>query len=284
MKRAVGFATVFASALVVVTVPGQSAAAAPAAAASAAGTATSSAGEDADEDITAVPGPPRAGVLAPSQHEQLPSPYYAAPEPKRVAHNLALLAVVGVWHHATHGTPASTSPGPVWGLAARLEPLYWLGVRLTALRGNVPISVKSGRITPDNIAVDQKHLEVIQLGLHVEPQLHFTPRLSGFAGAGITWGRFIAREPSTSGGLELRSLDRSAVYLNYELSGGLEFLLYKDWLLLDALVSGGVHGSQSGSAHDPVQAFSQEGKRYTLGGLPEFSWSSTALFSLGILL
>lgn len=222
------------------------------------------------------PAPPRP-------EDQEPRPYVPPPEPLVKEHHLTLYAVAGPWWHGVNGSGASTRVGPVWGASARVEPYRWLGLRVTVLRGNQPVSVDMGALGVPNTQIQQPHFQIIHWTLRMEATWHVNQALSLWMGPGLAWARAIVPEP-TIGTLNWQSVDRACVYLEGQWAIGAEYEVLRDWLRLGIDLSAGAIGYQSGSAHDSMQAFTPDGHMMHVGGYPDFSRKVQALFGVGVIL
>jgi opacity protein-like surface antigen len=128
----------------------------------------------------------------------------------------------------------------------------------------------------------QPTLAMTRLELRAEPSLQLSPTLSTYLGFGLSWGRFIAPEAESTP--RLYSLDRSAVHLGYEGAVGVAYEPFADLLVFDLSLTGSLLDAQTGSAYEPVQAFTTDGHRTTLVGLSQFSGAVRALFGIGVIL
>lgn len=117
----------------------------------------------------------------------------------------------------------------------------------------------------------------------MEPTWHVTNRFSLWAGPGLGWARAIVPEPSI-GALNWVSADRSCVYVEGHWAMGAQYEVLRDWLMLGVDLSAAALGYQSGSAHEPVQAFTPDGHMRHIGGYPDFSRKLQALFGVGVIL
>ena len=220
---------------------------------------------------------------APRADEQNPRPYVAPVEPKSKERHLTLSAVAGPWWHGINGTGATTRVGPVWGMSGRVDPFRWLGVRLTVLRGNQPVSVQYGALGVPNTQVQQPTFEIVHWSIRMEPTWHVNRELALWMGPGLAWARAVVPEP-TVGSLNWRSADRACVYVEAQWALGAEYEVIRDWLVLGLDLSAGALGYQSGNAHDSMQAFTPDGHMTHLGGYPNFSRKVQALFGVGVIL
>jgi len=225
----------------------------------------------------AAPPPP-----APKADQQEPRPYVRPVELPGKERHLTLMAVAGGWHHGFNGNTASSSIGPVWGVSGRVEPYAWLGVRLSILRGNQPVSPDANVFVQPGAQMNQPDFEIIHWSIRMEPTWNVTPDLSLWAGVGLAWARAIVPEARTS--LDWRTADRACVYVEGQWALGAQYELVRDWVVLSLDLSAGTLGYQKGSAHEPIQAFTPEGRRMHLGAYPDFSRKVQGLFGIGVIL
>ncbi len=234
-----------------------------------------------NETVSGAPpeGPPPPEPQA--EHQQ-PRPYVAPVELAGKERHVTLMGVAGVWRHAFDGEQASAKPGPVWGFSGRIDPYDWLGVRLSILRGNQPVTPAASAFVRPGVQIEQPHFKVIYWSIRMEPTWHVTRDFSLWAGVGLAWARALVPQPSTSD--VLRSADRACVYIEGQWALGAQYELVRDWIMLDLDLSTGALGYQKGSAHDPLQAFTSDGHRTHIGGYPYFSRKLQALFGVGVIL
>jgi hypothetical protein len=202
---------------------------------------------------------------------------------ERPERHLVLMPVVGLWQHRFNSSRVTAKVGPVWGLHARIEPWSWMSFRAGVLRGNQPVRIKDGALAAAGTDVYQPPLEILRLEARAEPMVAVGAGVSLYGGVGIGWGRSVVPEPTTKHP-DLVSLGRAQVYLDYLLSLGVTYEPIVDWLVVGLDLSAGLLGSQSGSSLTSVQAFSPEGHRTNIGGLPKFSQTYSALLGVGIVL
>ena len=224
------------------------------------------------------PAPP-----APKADQQGPRPYVPPVELEGKEHHLTLMGVAGIWHHGFNGNTASSSVGPVWGVSGRVDPYRWLGLRISVLRGNQPVSPDAAAFAQPNAQIKQSDFQFISWTFRLEPTWHATKSLSLWAGVGIGWARAIVPALDTTS-LGWVSADRACVYVEGQWALGAQYELIRDWIVLDLDLSTGDLGYQGGSAHDPVQAFTPEGHRTHLGGYPYLSRKTQGLFGIGVIL
>ncbi len=197
--------------------------------------------------------------------------------------HVALLPTVGVWRHGFRGKEVEAELGPVWGMFARVEPWRFLNVRVGVMRGNQPVRVTAGALGAPELGVDQPPLQILRFVARVEPTLSLAPALDAYLGVGLGWSRSVAPELETTGP-RLESAPRTSVALVPELTLGMAYEPIVDWLLITAELGGSWLVSQSGSALGPIQAFSPDGHRTELGGLPRFAECLEVLVGVGLVL
>jgi opacity protein-like surface antigen len=211
---------------------------------------------------------------------------------ERPERHVTVMPVAGFWNHPFERSGWKAKPGPVVGLDVKVEPLSWLGIRASFLRGHQPLDSGSlaqgvsvgaqGTTADQSYTTDQPMLKITQLGLRVEPTLRFSRAWAGYLGAGITWGHVEAPETVTAP--RLRSFDRTAVHVGYEGAIGIAYEPLVDWIVFDLSLAGAWLGKQTGTAYDTVQAFSEDGHRTQLGGLPHFDGVMRVMFGVGLVL
>jgi len=197
--------------------------------------------------------------------------------------HITLSAVAGVWLHGLNGSGASSKAGPVWGVSGRVDPYRWLGIRITVLRGNQPVTPSFGALEVPGAQIEQPDFEIIHWTFRLEPTWHVTPTLALWAGTGFGWARAIAPEPKV-GNLNWVTANRACVYVDTQLALGAQYELVRDWVTVALDLSASSLGYQHGTAHEPLQAFTPEGHMTHIGGYPNFAHKVQGLFGLGIIL
>jgi hypothetical protein len=232
-----------------------------------------------------VVGPPREGKPPPSPKpdQQQPRPYVPPVQLVGKERHITLLGVAGLWQHGFNGNTAETKVGPVWGASGLVEPYPWLGVRVSILRGNQPVTPDSNAFVGQGLHVTQPQFKIIYWSIRVEPRWHVTRDFSLSSGVGLGWARAVVPQPDVAN-LGWVSANRACVYLEAHWSLGAQYELIRDWLVLDLDLSASDLGYQKGSAHDPLQAFTPDGHRQYVGGYPYFSHKAQALLGVGVIL
>ena len=242
----------------------------------------SGAPSDETEESTPPPPPP----APPRADEQNPRPYLKLPEPEKPSRQVELGAHVGMEYLPARGSALSYGPGFAWGGHARIEIAPWMGFRISFTQSSQPVSVPDGALgLQSGTRIDQPDLSVLLLRARIEPTWVVSPRLRLWAGIGAGWGRVSAPALTTSGTqADLNAAQRKGVML--EFSGGLggSFDVIPNWLAASLMVSGGFLTNQTGEVFTSSQAFTADGHRTQLAGLPHFSSSLSALFGVSVLL
>lgn len=260
--------------------PAPAASAKPEAAASAAG----NTGLPSDESGKKKPPPPPPPP--PRADEQLPRPYLKLPEPEKPSRKVELGPHFGVEYLPASGSGVSYGPGFAWGGHARIVLAPWLGLRVSFTQSSQPVSVPDGALgLPAGTHIDQPDLSVLLLRVRVEPTWVVSPRFRLWAGVGAGWGRISAPAVTTSGAQAgLHSATRKGVMLEFAGELGASFDVIPNWLAVSLMGSGGVLTNQTGEVFTPSQAFTADGHRIQLAGLPHFGSSLSALLGVGVLL
>jgi opacity protein-like surface antigen len=206
----------------------------------------------------------------------------AAALPQRPERHVIVMPTVGMWHYPFKQSGWTAKPGPVWGLDVKIEPWRWLGVRASVLRGNQELELDASVPKPAATDFYQPMLEITRLQLRAEPTLQLTNALSTYVGVGVGWGRLVAPEAITTP--RLHTYERTGVHLAYEGALGIAYEPRADLIVLDLSLAGSLLTRETGTAYDPVQAFSDAGHRTTLGGLSHFSYTYRAMFGVGLIL
>jgi len=216
---------------------------------------------------------------APTQEVEGDAPPIELPKVRHVA----LLPTVGVWRHGFRDNGLEGELGPVWGFFARIEPWEFLHIRAGVLRGDQPVRITQGSLAAPDSGAYQPPLEILRFAARAEPRLTLLPALDLYLGAGLGWSRSVVPELVTSRP-RLESAPRNSVALVPGLAVGASYEPVGDWLLVTAEFGASWLISQSGSALQPIQAFSQDGHRTELGGLPRFAECLEVLVGLGLIL
>lgn len=222
-----------------------------------------------------------AGSGATTQAEADRSEGSTQPPAELSERHVVLMPTVGVWNHPFEQSGWTAKPGPIGGLDVKIEPYRWLAVRASMLRGAQPVEISAGQMSSD-AAVYQPTLKITQLQLRVEPTLRLLTNLQGYVGLGIGWGRMIVPEAVATP--HRHNYERSAVHLGYEGAIGIAYEPRADRIVLDISIAGSLLSSQTGTAYDSAQAFTDAGHRTTIGGLSYFSGAYRAMFGIGFVL
>jgi hypothetical protein len=235
------------------------------------------------EEPLADPEPPPPLLPPPSAGEQQPGPYVASPEPAGRQRKLEIGPDFGVTLRPAAGDAISYSPGLSWGAHLRIELVSFLGLRAYFNNTRHAVDVPAGALGPtDDTEIDQDALAVTIIGARLEPTWVVTPELRLWVGAGIAWGRVVAKEPSAKPAIA--GADRRAVLLELTGSLGASYDLIPSWLCVSLLLNGGIPTNQSGDMFDRQQVIDQAGTIDYLRGLPEFESTFSALVGLGLIL
>ncbi len=213
-----------------------------------------------------------------------PEPTEPPAESARPDRHLVLGPVVGAFSHAFDSNQIEDRIGPVFGAFGRVDPLSWLGVRALFLYGTQPVVFRSGALRQPSLQLYQPPLSVIRLGLRAEPTLNLGHRTDLVAGLGLGWERCIANELTSHDATHLRSYNRAVVFVDYEALVGLRTEPVRDWLSVGLSLSVALPTMQTGTLLDSTQAFTADGHRIILDGLPSVSHRFMGLFELGLIL
>ncbi len=225
------------------------------------------------------PAPPRAS-------EQKPHPYLQLPEPETPSRKVELGPHAGVEYLPASGSAVSYGPGFAWGAHARILIAPWMGFRVSFTQSSQSVSIPDGGLgLPAGTSIDQPNLSVLLLRARIEPTWVVSPRFRLWAGVGAGWGRISAEALTTTGAeAGLHSAIRKGVMLEFAGELGASFDVIPNWLAASLLVSGGALTNQSGEVFTPSQAFTANGHRIYVEGLPHFGGSLSALLGVGVLL
>lgn len=222
---------------------------------------------------------------APHATDQKPSPYLKKPPPAQPVRKVEVGPDFGVWQRPADGSGASYGPGFSWGVHARIEIASWIALRASFVHNDQPVTVRSGALGLPGADIHQPDLQVTLLGARLEPTWVVSPRFRTWVGLGIAWGRIVAPAITTSGAFgTLNTTERDGVLLEYTGALGLTVDVIPNWLAASVAGSAGFLTNQSGSVFDGQQDRDQTGQYVFAGGLPRFSGSYSAMFSLGVLL
>jgi hypothetical protein len=221
----------------------------------------------------------------PHAADQKPAPYLKTPPPAQPVRKVEVGPDFGVWQRPADGSDASYGPGFSWGVHARIEIASWIAVRTSFVHNDLPVTVRSGSLGLTGADIHQPDLEVTLLGARLEPTWVVTPRFRAWLGLGIAWGRVVGPPLTTSGAFgTLNASERDGVLLESSGALGLTVDVIPNWLSASLAGSAGFLTNQSGSLFDGQQDRDEAGQYVFVGGLPKFSASYSALFSVGLLL
>lgn len=204
-----------------------------------------------------------------SAGEREPAPYLAAaPEPPAKSIELGAMGGV-VWHHGSSSSvqyPATLA----YGATLRVDLREWLG-----LRGLVLHSTQSVDTAPTRAA--QPDLDVLLLGLRLEPSLQLTPRLRGWAGLSAGWLR--SEAPPVDGAL---TGVRLGTGLDLGAALGVGYDVLAKHLAVGASVGASWIASQGGDMFDSADALDANGHRTTVAGLPKYAGGLDGLLGVEV--
>ena len=148
-----------------------------------------------------------------------------------------------------------------------------------------PVQLAPGSLGLASI-ITSDSVNTYMFGVRFSPSLAFTPRLRGWLTAGFGWGRFeFPRMKAQDPGQAAFSIpDRSAYVAEVPLGLGLSFDIIPRWLSLQAEFTAAPLFGQVGTAVVPSQAIDAEGKKRTVGPLPDLDVSLVQAIGLSLLL
>jgi hypothetical protein len=166
-----------------------------------------------------------------------------------------------------------------WQLVRHLRfTLYFEGARHAVELGKDALGLP-GYVTSDSV-------NTYMFGVRFSPSLAFTSRMRGWLTAGFGWGRFeFPRMKAQDAGQAAYTLpERSEYVAEIPLGVGLSFDLIPRWLSVQAeLVASPLFG-QVGTAVITSQAIDAEGKKRTVGALPDLNASIVQSIGFSLLL
>jgi hypothetical protein len=201
----------------------------------------------------------RAAEPEPRPDEQKPAPYLAVPPPEHAARNIDLGVTAGaVWRSASSN--ATDYPATfAYGAALRLEISEWLGVRAFFQQSSQSVEFS------DPTRAHQPDLDVLLLGLRIEPSLTLMPRLRGWAGASAGWIRTVM--PPADGSA---TRVRLGTGLDLGVAVGAGYDVIADRLAVTGALGASWIVLQSGDMFRTADAIDASGARATVAGLPEY--------------
>ncbi len=208
------------------------------------------------------------------------------PPPDKPSRQVELGPHFGVEYLPADGNAASYDAGFAWGAHARVLIAPWMGFRLSFTNSSQAVSVRDGGLgLTAGTRIDQPALSVLLLRARLEPTWVLGPRLRLWAGVGAGWGRISAPSLTTTGTqADLHSPGRKGVMLEFSGALGASVDVIPDWLAASLMLSAGAVTNQSGEVFSPSQAFTADGHRIKIDGLPHFGSSLSALLGVGVLL
>lgn len=230
-----------------------------------------------DGERAPAPPPPRAD-------SQEPRPFLEAPRAGSRERRLDFGPDFGLALRPAEGDAASYAPGVAWGLHARIEGTPWLALRLSFANCRHGVTVTRGALRLPGSTLEQSSLQATLLTARLEPTWVLTPEVRLFAGVGAGWARVVAERASSTGALRVETSERAGVGLEFSGALGAIIDVVPDWLAATLALSGATVTNQSGSLFSDSAGFDSRGKSLTVGGLPKFSASYSALLGLGVVL
>lgn len=209
--------------------------------------------------LSLLPATAAAAESEPRPDEQKPAPYLRVPPPEHATRNIELGVSGGAaWRSAT--SDAASYPATfAYGAALRAEVLSWLGVRAFFLQASQAVAFD------DSTRAHQPDLDVLLLGVRVEPSLELAPRLRGWAGLSAGWLRTVT-PPADGAAASVRlgtGLDLGAAV-------GAGYDVIADRLAVTAALGASWIVLQSGDMFRPTDAVQSDGTRGRVEGLPKY--------------
>ena len=166
-----------------------------------------------------------------------------------------------------------------WQLVRHLRFTFYLeGARHPVQLGKGALRLP-GYVTSDAV-------NTYMFGVRFSPSIAFSPRLRGWLTAGFGWGRFeFPRMNAQDPGQAVFTIpERSEYVAELPLGVGLSFDLIPRWLSLRAEFTAAPLFGQVGTAVITSQAIDAEGKKRTIGALPDLHVSIVQSLGLSLLL
>jgi hypothetical protein len=166
-----------------------------------------------------------------------------------------------------------------WQLVRHLRFTFYLeGARHAVQLGKGALGLP-GYVTSDAV-------NTYMFGVRFSPSIAFSPRLRGWVTAGFGWGRFeFPRMNAQDPGQAVFTIpDRSEYVAEIPLGVGLSFDIIPRWLSLRAELTAAPLFGQVGTAVITSQAIDAEGKKRTIGALPDLNVSIVQSLGLSLLL
>lgn len=202
-------------------------------------------------------------------------------------------AFVGSVYRPSGSESIRYKAGVAYGGYLRPEITSWLAARLYYRQESIPVVVEQGGFdyggASYNLDFEQPNIQVVSVGIHLEPVWTIHPRFRLRGIAGWAWMGFRAEMPEAPGYNEpidgARGIGgaRQGVEVDIYFGGGVTFDIIENWLDLSVDATYGFTASQTGSAYEPQQIV-VNGQVSHIAPLPEFGNPSDVIFSLGLIL
>ncbi|HSC87633.1 MAG TPA: hypothetical protein VLC09_10200 [Polyangiaceae bacterium] len=246
------------------------------------------AGTAVSESAAAAPADPKhppAREVLPPLHPNAQDDYVVSNDPPRApSRKVELAFLFGSVIRPSGQDAIHYETGYFLGGSARVELAPWMGVRLLYREEHVPVLVQPGGFdygTTLPFDFTQPDLEIVTIGMRVEPTWVLHPRFRLFGVLGAGWVRMDAPVP-TAPGFQMEG-KRSATEVNMPIGVGVAYEILPNWVNCTMSFTYGVAFDQHGRAYEPLQAV-VDGKIVYLAPLPVLQSVGDLMFSLGVIL
>jgi hypothetical protein len=202
-------------------------------------------------------------------------------------------AFVGAVYRPSGSDSIRYKAGVAYGGYLRPEITSWLAARLYYRQESIPVVVEEGGYNYGgvsyNLDFEQPNLDVVSVGIRLEPVWTIHPRFRVRGIFGWAWLGFRAELPEAPGYNEpvdgARGIggSRQGVEVDVLFGAGMTIDLIENWLDLSVDGTYGVTASQTGSAYLPEQVFINGTLSY-IAPLPQLGNPVDVIFSLGLIL
>ncbi|MGK3999639.1 hypothetical protein [Sorangium sp. So ce1024] len=251
----------------------------------------------AEEPTEAGAGQEAAAAAEPSGPPRPPLPP-APPVPRlpwgrhiEVGADVALVNRIGSRDTAGNPTRLRLKPAIGVGLHARWEIVEHLRFSAFFVHAEHDLALAPGALAqPGTITAEPREdgapsVRTLALGARFAPTLPLSERARSWLSVGIGYDRFyVGRMRIAEPAGEFTVRERGASYLEIPLGVGMSFDLIRNWLTIELETSGAFLLGQGGDATRPAQTIDAQGRRRTVGALPQARGSFIQTLGLSLVL
>ncbi|WP_437588241.1 hypothetical protein [Sorangium sp. So ce1000] len=205
--------------------------------------------------------------------------------------DLALVNRVGSNDAAGQPTRVRLKPALGLGLHARWEIFDYLRFSAFFVHAEHELALQAGALAqPGTITAEPREdgaptVRTLSLGARLAPTLPLSERARSWLSVGISYDRFdFDRMRVSDPGGEFTVRERGASYVGVPLGLGTSFDIIRGWLTVELETSGAFVLGRGGDATREGQAIDAQGRRRSVGALPQIRGSFVQTLGLSLVL